>query len=198
MRLPRTLRWIEVEFPEIISHKEKVLAGHSPTCRLERVPLDLANLDARRELLAGLAKEAKKILVISEGLLVYLTTQQVSGLARDLAGEVAFGYWLLDIVSPGTLKVLQNTMADEMRQAGISYKFGPPEGTDFFVPFGWQTLDVMSLLEAARETNRLPEELSKKLGSESVTDQKSRFWSGVCLLENVKQRESGTGANSRK
>src|ERR1700733_12405458 len=52
MDLPPSLEWVEVDFPEIISYKENILASEKPVCRLERIPLDLSDVPARRTLFA--------------------------------------------------------------------------------------------------------------------------------------------------
>src|SRR5271155_4301018 len=85
MNLPSTLQWVEVDFPEIISYKKEILDGEKPGCNLERIALDLADLEARRRLFAELDRQAKKIVVVSEGLLIYFTADAVGLLAGDLA-----------------------------------------------------------------------------------------------------------------
>src|SRR5690242_4679213 len=49
MALPATLRWVEADLPQIIDYKEEILAGEKPVCALERVRLDLAGVDGRRQ-----------------------------------------------------------------------------------------------------------------------------------------------------
>ena len=51
MPLPASLKWIEVDLPAILDYKESLLRRETPACALERVRLDLADRDARRELL---------------------------------------------------------------------------------------------------------------------------------------------------
>jgi methyltransferase (TIGR00027 family) len=41
MRLPASLRWIEVDLPDTLNYKQEVLAAESPSCAVERVALDL-------------------------------------------------------------------------------------------------------------------------------------------------------------
>ena len=50
---------------------------------------------------------AKKALIVTEGFVVYLNREQVSALARDLAAQHGFQSWVLDMVSPGLLRMLQ-------------------------------------------------------------------------------------------
>ena len=52
MELPAALRWVEVDFPQLIDLKERELAGETPRCRLERVKLDLGDAAARRAFFA--------------------------------------------------------------------------------------------------------------------------------------------------
>src|ERR1700737_4548586 len=68
-RLPlaSSLQWIEVDFPETIAYKEELLAGESPRCHLERVPLDLAAPEARRSLFTRINERASRVLVVAEG-----------------------------------------------------------------------------------------------------------------------------------
>src|SRR5579885_1992362 len=41
MDLPQSIQWVEVDFPEIVSYKNKILSHEAPRCRLERISLDL-------------------------------------------------------------------------------------------------------------------------------------------------------------
>jgi methyltransferase (TIGR00027 family) len=75
MQLPTTLQWLEVDLPDIIYYKEDVLANDKPRCQLERIPLDLSDGAARRSLFGELNRRAMKIVVLTEGLLIYLTTE---------------------------------------------------------------------------------------------------------------------------
>src|SRR5437867_4552721 len=62
MDLPKTLRWVEVDLPDILDYKENVLRGAAPVCLLERVRLDLADECARRALFARLAAGSSRAL----------------------------------------------------------------------------------------------------------------------------------------
>lgn len=85
MALPASLQWVEVDLPEILAYKEEKLREEKPVCALERLRLDLSDVSARRELFAQLGRRAKKAVIDAEGLLVHLTEDEVSSLARDLA-----------------------------------------------------------------------------------------------------------------
>jgi len=156
MQLPTGLQWVEVDLPDIIDYKEDVLSGDKPICHLERIPLDLSNRVARRALFAELNRRGMKIVVLTEGLLIYLTTEEVGSLASDLSAGGHFQSWAADLASPGQLKFMQRTTGKQLSAAGVAFRFGPPEGPNFFVPYGWQPVEVQGLLKTAAQFKRPP------------------------------------------
>ncbi len=183
MRLPSSLKWIEVDLPEILTYKEEILGGEKPACGLERVRLDLSNVSARRELFEQLGRKANKVLIISEGLLIYLMADEVGSLAMDLARPGSFQRWILDLASPGLLRMLERNMGSQLSQGGARMKFGPEEGPQFFTHYGWKPIQVRSLLKTAARLKRLSFRMRLlAMLPESTGSQGSRPWSGVCLL----------------
>jgi methyltransferase (TIGR00027 family) len=183
MALPASLRWIEVDLPAMLDYKQEILASEKPVCSLERVRLDLSDLAARRSLFEQLGRGTAKALIISEGLLIYLEPTEAAALARDLAVPPAFQRWILDLASPGLVRLMQKKMGAQLRDAGAPFKFGPAEGPEFFVPYGWKPIDVRSPLKTAARLKRLS--FGMKIISmlpASNGAQGSRPWSGVCLL----------------
>jgi len=182
LQLPSSIHWIEVDLPEILDYKEGILRAEKPVCALERFRLDLSNVDARRELFLQLGSRARKALIITEGLIIYLTADEVSALAQDLAASPSFHSWILDIASPGLLRMLQKKMAAQLNQAA-PFKFAPDEGPDFFLRHGWKPVDVRSLLKNAARLKRLSFFLRLiALLPESESSRRNRPWSGICLF----------------
>lgn len=184
MQLPASLQWIEADLPEILAYKKERLAGDKPTCQLERIAINLADVEARRSFFASLANRGKRGVVLTEGLLIYLAPEEVAQLARDLSGVEALQHWLLDIRSPRLLAMMQRRTGKALHEAGAAFKFGPPEGPDFFVPNGWNPILIESLLHTAARFRRPPLLLRflAKL-SDAHTWQIKRPFAGVCLLQ---------------
>jgi methyltransferase (TIGR00027 family) len=185
MPLPPTLRWIEVDLPELLDYKENVLRDEKPECRLERIRLDLAARGGRRELFARLGRNAKRALIITEGLLIYLTAEAAGELAADLAAPRTFHSWIVDIASPGLLRMLRKRMAAELREAA-PFKFAPEEGPAFFARYGWKPVEVQSFLKNAAQLKRLSFLLRlAALLPETEKSRRDRPWSGACLFTNA-------------
>jgi methyltransferase (TIGR00027 family) len=182
MNLPPTLQWVEVDLPDIVSYKEEILGKEKPRCQLERVSLDLSDVPARRKLLAELDGRATKVVVASEGLLIYFTAEEVASLAKDLAAGEHFQSWIIDLASPGQLRLMQRTTGKQLSEAGAAFKFGPPEGANFFTPHGWKPKDVQGMLKTAAQFKRAPAELLSLL-PEPKGNPGNYPWTGVCLLE---------------
>jgi methyltransferase (TIGR00027 family) len=183
MLLPAALQWIEVDLPDILSYKEEILADEKPVCVLERVRLDLSDAIARRELFTRLGRRAGKILILTEGLIIYFSAAQVRALAEDLTALPAFQRWIVDLASPGLLRLLKKNMNPSLRESGSEVQFGPKEGPEFFVPYGWGPVDVRSPLKTAARFKRLS--FGMRLLSmlpQSNGRQGSRPWSGICLF----------------
>ncbi len=191
MMLPASLAWVEVDLPGILDYKEEILGKEQPRCALERVRLDLAEADERRKLFAHLGRRAKRAVIITEGLLIYLTGEENGALAKDLAAQESFQHWILDIASPGLTHMIQKEAGSKLTEAGAPLKFGPKEGPGFFLPFGWKPAEVCSLLKTAAQIKRLSFFLRlAALLPESNSVQGSRPWSAVCLME---KQASGPG-----
>ena len=182
MDLPSTLQWVEVDLPEIVSYKEELLKNEQPKCRLERVSLDLSDAAARQTLFANLDKRATKVAVMTEGLLIYFTAEEVGSFARDLAANAHFHSWIIDLASPGQLKLMQRTTGKQLSEAGAAFKFGPPEGVNFFAQYGWEPMDVQGMLKTAAQFNRAPVELLSLL-PEPKGPMRNFPWTGVCQLK---------------
>ena len=157
LALPTNLRWVEVDLAPMIEYKNEILREAKCFCRLERHAVDLADADARRTLFARVGAAANKVLVITEGLLIYLDEDQVRSLAADLHQQATFKRWLLDIASPSLLKMLsrQGTTSRENMLIGsdeVRFKFAPKEHVEFFRPYGWRPGEYR---DTAREAKRL-------------------------------------------
>ena len=186
MSLPSSLQWIEVDLPEILAYKEKILENEKPACVLERIRLDLSDANARRALFADLNRRANKILVLTEGLLIYLGAEEVGALAKDLSASPHFQRWIMDLASPGLLRMMQRTTGKKLSEVGAAFKFAPAEGPAFFAAHGWETADVKGLLKTATRFKRPPFFL-RLLGRlpESKKPAGNRPWSGVCLFKKL-------------
>ncbi len=152
--LPAGLRWTEVDLPGILDYKERILDGETPRCRLERVRLDLREREARRSLFDRLAASGSRVVVVAEGLMVYLSREEASGLADDLARPPAIRWWLLDIASPWLLKRMQRVWGKRLEHAGAALRFAPEEGTAFYAARGWREREYRSTLEEAHRLKR--------------------------------------------
>lgn len=136
--LPSHLRWVDVDFPDMLQYKGDMLRDATPVCRYEAIPTDLTDPAARRALFARLGGEAKRAIVVSEGLLIYLTADDVASLAADLRAVPSFRWWLFDLASPRLLKMMRRMWGKSVEAGNAQFKFGPREGPDFFERFGWR------------------------------------------------------------
>ncbi|HEY6904737.1 MAG TPA: SAM-dependent methyltransferase [Candidatus Acidoferrales bacterium] len=185
MSLPSSLKWIEVDLPDLLTYKKRVLAAESPRCALERVALDLTNVAARRELFNQLGREAKRVVVVAEGLIIYFNAVEVAELARDLAAPSSFQTWILDLASPALLNMLQKKIGGPLGQVGSPLKFAPWEGPEFFVPYGWKPVETRSLLHTAAKLKRLSFGMRLlSLLPDPAGRKPDKPWGGVCVLEN--------------
>lgn len=154
LSLPAGLRWVEIDNPTVLEAKADLLKDEKPQCTVERVPADIADAAARSSLLAKATKGATNVLVLTEGLLVYLPEETVRALARDLHALRVVRFWVTDLASPLVRKRMQRyarRVADDAR-----WRFAPEEGVEFFTPLGWQPTDVRRVLHEARRLHRLP------------------------------------------
>src|SRR5215831_5475511 len=183
MALPSALKWVEVDMPEILDYKAEVLASAAPACQLERVALDLSNVDARRGLFSRLGRSANNVMVLTEGFVIYLMSHDACALGADLADAANFNHWVVDIVSPGLLEMMKAQMGALVAQAGAPYLFAPADGPSFFERCGWRPVEVKSMLKTARKLDRLSWKFRMfAMVPEGSGPAGSRPWSGVCLL----------------
>jgi methyltransferase (TIGR00027 family) len=157
MDLPQTLRWIEVDYSKIIDLKEDRLRGETPRCRLERLRLDLAGVPQRQELLLQIAGQSTRALVLTEGVIPYLSTDEVASLADDLRAHPAFRYWVVDYLSSPVTKRFQRRMGRGMNMQNAPFRFDPNDYFAFFREHGWVPKDIRYIAEEAGKLNRPPE-----------------------------------------
>jgi methyltransferase (TIGR00027 family) len=173
--VPKELRWVDVDFPVMIDYKTEIMKNEQTVCRYEAVAADLTDESVRSALFARLGGGAQRVLVISEGLLIYLTPEQVESLASALRAQQSFRWWIIDIAHPQLLKMMTKMWGKNVSGGNAPFLFAPAEGTDFFLPLGWREKVFRGNME---EAHRLKREMSGMW-----------FWKLFALFQSKKQKE---------
>jgi len=152
--LPATLKWIDVDAAEILAAKNSSMAADRPRCLYRTVAADVTRPESRSAVLDEAAREGKRILVLTEGLLVYLSPEQVSALAQDLRRYGACQWWLLDLVGPKALGALERVWGALLGPGQATFQFAPADANQFFAASGWREALFLSSREEARRLGR--------------------------------------------
>jgi methyltransferase (TIGR00027 family) len=155
LALPPALRWVDVDAPSVLDFKASILVDCVPVCARESVPLDIADPIAIARMVERIGQDARRALVLTEGILVYLTALQVTTLARTLAARPSFQYWLSDLLSPAGLRLMQPALEESFVGDGrVVLQFAPEQGPAFFRPSGWEVVETLSCVDASLRLNR--------------------------------------------
>jgi len=185
--LPASLRWIEIDLPEIVDPKRDILSNEKPRCQLEVVTQHLGDEAGRRTLFSELNHEAEHIVAMSEGLLTYLDEDKVTSLAADLHVQPHFQYWLVEVVSPKVLQFINRKWERHFRAANAPMAFAPADWRQFYRDRGFEPVEFEVMSQTAREMKREPGmmKIFRTLGQvfPDWGKKQEKMWeSGVALL----------------
>lgn len=155
MNLPVNLRWVEVDFPHMIAYKTRLLENDIPACHLQRLSADLSNDAERNTLFTQLGNEAKRALIITEGVIGYLSNDHAAQLSKALFNIPTFQYWIMDY--HGGLR--RHRRATDLKKllSNAPLQFNVENTIAFFTSHGWQVHDNIYLLdEGDRIGRKLP------------------------------------------
>ncbi len=190
LELPASLRWIEVDLPEIVDPKRDILSSEKAHCQLEVVTQHLGDEPSRRALFSELNQRAGHIVAMSEGLLTYLDEDKVTSLAADLHAQLHFQYWLIEVVSPKVLEFINRKWELHFRAANAPMAFAPADWRKFYRDRGFEAVEFEEMSRTARRMKREPGMMKvfRTLGQmfPGWGKKQEKMWeSGVALLRRV-------------
>lgn len=179
LNLPKRLRWIEADLPGIIDYKTETLVNERPTCQLDRIALDLTETSARKQLWSYFGRDSKHTILLTEGLLYYLSEETVTAMAEEFHAQDAIEWWIADLLPESAIAWMLKQLKRDMSPPGqVAIRFAPEEGYRFFETLGWLPLQFETFGEASEVLGRdLPDSLQVPEAS-GITDD-----SGVVLLQ---------------
>jgi methyltransferase (TIGR00027 family) len=190
--LPSSLTWIEVDLPETIAYKQSIPTNDRSACRLESIGLDLSDSAARRKLFTRVDRMAHRVLVLTEGFLLYLAADAVAALARDLHAFQHFSCWMTDVTSPLLLRMHQ-VFGRPVQRWVSPMRFAPRDHRAFFERCGWTIRGFRPpAAEGARYHREPPFALllrTSRVALRGKWRDAFRDSSGVLLLERSSQPE---------
>jgi methyltransferase (TIGR00027 family) len=154
MELSPSLRWVELDFPQVIAYKSGLLQDEAPRCRLERIGLDLADVAERQALLRDLDARAGRLLVLSEGVVPYLPLEDVGRLAVDLAALPHAQGWIVDYFSPLFMELYRKRRFKLPFGPNVDFRFDPTDWEGFFRSHGWALRDLRYHRDVGRRVGR--------------------------------------------
>jgi methyltransferase (TIGR00027 family) len=185
LALPPELRWIEADYPHVIDYKEEILRQATPACRLERVKIDLADAAQRQGLFDRVDATSQGVLVLTEGVIPYLSNDDVISLAGALRAMRHARFWIVDYLSARAVKIRRRRRVIRAMQ-NAPFKFAPGDWFAFFLQYGWRVKEIRYYPEeSARYARPMPLPPAARLMLWVFRERFRRF-GGYAMLEPVR------------
>ncbi|RZL85922.1 MAG: class I SAM-dependent methyltransferase [Variovorax sp.] len=156
LELPAAVHWIDVDLPDMVVHRHKCLSGAVSTCRHSHMVADVCDALAVEAVLSLARSTSGPVVVLTEGLLLYLTENQVARLAGQLFAEPQVAWWIGDLISP-LLCATSGSLWKSQLTPEATFQFAPRDRAGFFARLGWHEREFRSTWD---ESIRLKRPLS--------------------------------------
>lgn len=188
MNLPANFKWVEVDFDDMIEYKNEQLKIEKPLCKLERISCDLTNPVKSKKLFFELGKNSQKVILLTEGVIPYLSNKNAEILSKALFAVPSFQYWIQDYRNGGLKRWVPKKMRKAIKNA--PFQFDIINWVGFFEQQGWVISENVFSLDLATELNRpfplpFPWNLLMPFLPESIKS-KRRTNSGYIMYEKPK------------
>lgn len=189
LNIDKELIWWECDHPHLIDYKASVLNEYPAKCILRRKKLDLIQNKELELFVENIMQSESKTLIISEGLLVYLTKDIVSNLYR-IFGEYSHStYWITDIATPAN-KLSDGVSGSYIFNELAAYMqcFIPANGS-FFENLGWtveQSKDIV--IEGLKFNRPLTESIGKTKRDKLLSELQSLKWANLFFVQMLRNR----------
>lgn len=186
LNLPPTLHWLDVDLPDVIAYRRACLGTATAACRHVHVEADLRVADERRRVIRDASRHGP-VMVVTEGLLIYLEPEQVDELALQLRAEPATHWWLADLITPPLRQIMGTIWRAQLDAADAAFHFAPADAKAYFEKLDWLETEFHSTwTESIRLGRGAPSALvwnSLLSWSALAAESAMKRMSGVVLLE---------------
>lgn len=148
LALSPSLRWFELDLPHIIEYKNECLRLHQPNCPIERIPVDLNDAAARTSALQRAFRNSQCALVLTEGVLAYLSRESAAALMEEAAASAAAQWWTYDAVSKQAYSMMPGEIRQQMDRVRSENHVDHQDLLAMFRERGWQLASELPLSEA--------------------------------------------------
>lgn len=160
LELRPELRWIEIDFAEMLDYKDRLMAGESPRCRRERLTVNVTDVRQREAMYEAAGEE--EALMITEGLLLYLPAATVEALAAESWTRSGIQHWISDFTTSAFTKAIGGTdTMESVRHVQAEDCLKGEELLEVLRRHGWATASRLSYITDCGFTM---ERLKKMLG----------------------------------
>jgi methyltransferase (TIGR00027 family) len=153
LELAKGVQWIEVDFPAVVDMKNNLLSHEKAKCELQRIGLDLADRTARQKLFAELNAQNRQAIVLSEGVIPYLTEQMVAELAADLKASGSIKFWIAEYYAESLYPRFQAPSFTKLL-GNAPFRFYPKDWFGFFAQAGWIPKEKRYLFDEGEKLRR--------------------------------------------
>ena len=162
--MPADLRWIEVDFPDVLDYKYRLLANEKAHCKVERLSVDL-NDPVQRQTMYD--KAGSRALMITEGVLMYLPAATVKAMAAETHEKSGVVHWIADITTDSFNKALTGGQGrDHLGHVRAPDALSGEQILDVLRTQAWITAEMRSYI---RDTGFTQERVRRMFGERPAT-----------------------------
>lgn len=138
------LRWIEVDLPGILDYKAEQLIDTRPNCKVEGLVADLSKQTDRKRVFDAVGNEPA--LMITEGLLMYLSEGTVNAIAREAPANSGISRWIFDVSSPDLMRRAHGDHQLEIDRVRAADHLTGQQILDTALAGGWSIMERRSYI----------------------------------------------------
>ena len=142
--VPAELRWIEVDFAEMLDYKNGLMSAETPRCRREFISADANDPAQRRNIYAAVGPAPA--LMITEGFLMYLPAATVEALAAEAPHASGIAHWMSDIMTTAFMKAINIETPQSVRNMQAPDSLNGDQILETVRRHGWRTAERRSYI----------------------------------------------------
>ncbi|MBL8471870.1 MAG: class I SAM-dependent methyltransferase [Rhodocyclaceae bacterium] len=147
--------WFEIDTPAIVAHKEHILPARSAPNKLTRMGMDFGQ-EKLEPKLETLAAQGNPVVVVMEGVSMYLTPEQLRATLATLVGSLPGHTLVCDLMSAAFARRYGWRMRQRIRELGGNFAPLLDEPADFVIAQGYRERGRHSISGRAVEHGSVP------------------------------------------